>query len=106
MATRTRREFFGIATRTASYLSAGYAWAAGPTPYEMVATVDRGRILATADKYLSEQPLTVTAARCERSAGVRHDYYSEPDYWWPEPRDPNGPDIQRDHLSTPNHFTE
>ena len=72
----------------------------------MVATVDRGRILATADKYLSEQPVTVTAARCERSAGGLHDYYSEGDYWWPDPKNPNGPYIQRDGFSNPKNFNE
>ena len=106
MGATTRREFFGIAAGTASYLSAGYAWAAGPTPYEMVAAVDRRRILATADKCFSEQPVTVTAARCERSTGGLHDYYSEADYWWPDPKKPNGPYIQRDGFSNPKNFNE
>jgi hypothetical protein len=107
MGTTTRREFLGIAGGTLSYLSGGYARAAQhvrAAPYDMVARLDRRRILAAADKYLSAQPVTVTAARCERSAGGLHDYYSEADYWWPDPRHPGGPYVQRDGMSNPNNF--
>ncbi len=59
-----------------------------------------------ADKYLSKDPVTVTAAYCERSAGGRHDFYSEGDYWWPDPDDPEGPYIRKDGLSNPNVFSD
>jgi len=72
----------------------------------MVAALDRTRILAAADRYLAEQPVTVTSARCERSAGDLHDYYSEGDYWWPDPKNPNGPYIQRDGFSNPKNFND
>src|ERR1035438_7699274 len=53
--------------------------------------VDRKRILAAADRYLKEKPITVTAAHSPRSAGGLHDYFSEGDYWWPDPQNPKGP---------------
>ena len=70
----------------------------------MVATNDRKRILAAANQYLSSEPITVTASRCERSAGGPHDFYSEGDYWWPDPQNPTGPYIRRDGLTNPANF--
>ena len=70
----------------------------------MVATNDRKRILAAANQYLSSEPITVTASRCERSPGGPHDFYSEGDYWWPDPKNPTGPYIRRDGLTNPANF--
>ncbi|MFN8355420.1 MAG: alginate lyase family protein [Spirosomataceae bacterium] len=53
---------------------------------------------------MTQQPITVTASRCERSAGGLHDFYSEGDYWWPDPNNPIGPYIQRDGQTNPNNF--
>ena len=47
---------------------------------------------------------TVTADPCERSAGGRHDFYSEGDYWWPNPDQPDAPYIRRDGLTNPDNF--
>ncbi|HKV47797.1 MAG TPA: alginate lyase family protein [Candidatus Acidoferrales bacterium] len=69
-----------------------------------VAAIDRRRILTAADRYLKEQPITVTASSSPRTAGGKHDYFSEGDYWWPNPKDPNGPYIQRDGMSNPDNF--
>ncbi len=71
-----------------------------------VASIDRDRILAAADEYLQEEPVTVTAAACERSEGGIHDFYSEGDYWWPDPENPDGPYIRRDGLTNPDNFTD
>ncbi|HXE54247.1 MAG TPA: alginate lyase family protein, partial [Tepidisphaeraceae bacterium] len=43
---------------------------------------------------------------CPRSAGGLHDFYSEGDYWWPNPKDPTGPYIQRDGMTNPDNFVE
>jgi hypothetical protein len=67
-------------------------------------TVDRERILRAADRYLREQPITITAARSPRSTGGLHDYFSEGDYWWPDPGNPDGPYIQRDGMTNPDNF--
>ena len=58
--------------------------------------IEKPRVLQKADNYLDEEPRTVTSSRCERSAGGLHDYYSEGDYWWPDPENPKGPFIRRD----------
>ena len=51
-------------------------------------------------------PLTVTGFVAERSAGGIHDFYSEGDYWWPDPENPDGPYIRRDGVSNPDNFAE
>jgi Alginate lyase len=71
-----------------------------------VASLDRQRVLTAANKFMTERPITITAAKSVRSAGGLHDYFSEGDYWWPDPQNPDGPYIQRDGLSNPNNFVE
>jgi hypothetical protein len=65
---------------------------------------ERARVLKAADQYLTEEPITITAYPATRSAGGPHDYYSEADYDWPNPKDPNGPYIGRDGYSNPENF--
>jgi hypothetical protein len=67
---------------------------------------ERARAIAAANRYLKEPPITVTASRSPRSAGGPHDYFSEGDYWWPDPENPDGPYIQKDGLSNPNNFDD
>jgi hypothetical protein len=69
-----------------------------------VAAIDRSRVLKAAGAYLQQKPTTITALVAGRSAGGRHDYFSEGDYWWPNPKDPEGPYIRRDGLSNPDNF--
>ncbi|MFC5284394.1 alginate lyase family protein [Pedobacter alpinus] len=61
--------------------------------------------LAVADWAMQQKPETVTAASSPRSAGGINDFYSEGDYWWPNPENPNGPYIQKDGLTNPDNFT-
>lgn len=68
-------------------------------------TFEHDRVLSAAQAYLKEAPITITTASSPRSAGGKHDYFSEGDYWWPDPKDPNGPYIQRDGMSNPENFT-
>ncbi|HKS72907.1 MAG TPA: alginate lyase family protein [Terriglobales bacterium] len=69
-----------------------------------IAEIDRGWVLAAADKYLTERPITITAYHSPRSKGGKHDYFSEGDYWWPDPKHPGGPYIRRDGFSNPDNF--
>ena len=69
-----------------------------------VAAIDRTRVLAAARRYLGERPVTITSASSSRSAGGRHDFFSEGDYWWPDPANPGGPYIQRDGMTNPDNF--
>jgi hypothetical protein len=66
----------------------------------------KNEIIARADKVLYEVPKTVTLYVCSRSAGGIHDFYSEGDYWWPDPDKPDGPYIQRDGMTNPDNFTD
>ena len=61
--------------------------------------------LLNANWALTQKPITITTEQCERSAGGIHDFYSEGDYWWPNPNDLNGSYIQRDGETNPNNFT-
>lgn len=61
-------------------------------------------IVETATSCLDSLPITVTAAVCERSAGNKHDFYSEGDYWWPNPDNLDGPYIRRDGQTNPDNF--
>jgi len=70
------------------------------------AVFDKERVIKAADQYLKEQPITITASHSARSAGGPHDFFSEGDYWWPDPNNPNGPYIQRDGMSNPDNFVE
>jgi hypothetical protein len=74
--------------------------------YRLVAGIDRQRILAAAEKYVSQTPVTITAFPTSRSAGKLHDFYSQADYSWPNPNDPHGPYINRDGQSNPENFDE
>ena len=67
---------------------------------------ERARVLSAAGRYLKDAPITVTASRSSRSAGGPHDFFSEGDYWWPDPVNPDGPYIQRDGMSNPGNFTD
>src|SRR5262249_16190419 len=71
-----------------------------------VAAIDHQRILKAANQYLSEKPITITSSSSPRSAGGGHDFFSEADYWWPDPQNPGGPYIQRDGMSNPDNFVE
>ncbi len=103
-----RRSFVTGLAGAAGALAVGPAWAASTADdsYAMVAKVDRMRILTAAQRYLSEQPITVTSAHSNRTQGGPHDYFSEGDYWWPDPKNPGGPYIRRDGFSNPANFND
>jgi hypothetical protein len=97
------RAFFICALMVLAALSAG---ARQRRPAFDVASFDRARVLRAARKYLSERPVTVTASHSPRSAGGAHDFFSEGDYWWPDPQNPGGPYVQRDGMTNPDNFVE
>ena len=86
---------------TSGCASRGVAHAHVSSP---IAELDRARVLRAASRYLKEKPVTVTASRNPRSAGGPHDFSSEGDYWWPDPKNPDGPYIQRDGQTNPDNF--
>lgn len=63
-------------------------------------------MLDAAGRYLAEPPVTITAFPAARSTGGAHDFFSEGDYWWPDPDHPDGPYIRRDGESNPANFVD
>lgn len=83
---------------------AAAASARGQLTREELARIERPRVLADAERDLREAPVTITAFPAARSAGGLHDFYSEGDYWWPDPKNPEGPYIRRDGETNPENF--
>jgi hypothetical protein len=75
----------------------------GPAP-RIDMDAERARVVKAATAYLAIEPKTVTASRSPRSAGGPHDFFSEGDYWWPDPEKPDGPYVQRDGMTNPDNF--
>jgi hypothetical protein len=69
-----------------------------------VLRIERKRVVPKADSFTAAALETVTSHRAARSPGDKHAYYSEGDYWWPDPANPTGPYIRRDGLSNPDRF--
>ena len=81
------------------------ASSSAPRPEELgLRALERPRVVAAANSYLERQPQTITAFPAARSAGGAHDFFSEGDYWWRNPADPDGPYIRRDGESNPQNF--
>ncbi|TKC61387.1 alginate lyase [Pedobacter hiemivivus] len=64
----------------------------------------RKQVLKEAQWALEQQPITVTSDSSIRSSGGKHDFFSEADYFWPDPNNPEGPYIERDGLTNPDNF--
>ncbi|MEO3403099.1 alginate lyase family protein [Mucilaginibacter sp. CAU 1740] len=64
------------------------------------------QVLAEAAWAMQQQPITITASSSPRSAGGKHDFFSEADYFWPNPQNPDGPYINRDGMTNPDNFVE
>lgn len=78
---------------------------AGTDHRAMVSSTVQDTLLQMAQINLEAAPTTVTASFCERSAGGLHDFYSEGDYWWPDPQNPDSPYVRRDGMTNPANFT-
>ena len=72
---------------------------------EKVEATLSAQIMRNAEWALQQSPQTVTDFKSDRSAGGIHDFYSEGDYWWPNPDNPDGPYIQKDGQTNPDNFT-
>jgi hypothetical protein len=97
-----------VATPAAAQIAADPSRLDAPSRAQLtraqLVAIERHRVLAQADRYLREAAVTVTAVRAGRSAGGPHDYYSEGDYWWPDPSDSTKPYIRRDGETNPDNF--
>src|ERR1039457_3660922 len=79
--------------------------AARAAPVIDVAAIDHDRILQAAAAAFKLEPVTITAFRAKLSDGGPNDFYSNGDYWWPNPNTTNGlPYVQRDGETNPQNF--
>ena len=67
------------------------AWAGNSSLRDEAVKVLKQQVLRKAARALQQQPETVTAKTSPRSAGGKHDFYSEGDYWWPNPAGADSP---------------
>lgn len=96
-----------IARRTllmAALLAAPAAWARGAKPAFDLRAIERKRLLRAAKGLLAIAPKTIAAIPAPRSPAGPQDYYSEGDYWWPDPANPGGRYVRRDGRSNPDKF--
>ena len=102
----SRREFCAAVGATA-ITATQKIWAeTNESAYKIVAETDRQRILDAARKYLAMEPQTITAFHAADGPGGLHDFYSQADYFWPNPKNPAGPYINRDGQSNPQNFND
>jgi hypothetical protein len=67
-----------------------------------VGKIDHERILKAANQAMLVEPITITKFRAKLSEGGPNDFYSNGDYWWPNPKTTNGlPYVKRDGESNP-----
>lgn len=79
--------------------------AVNKTTVRHIKTLDTMRVLRMAKHFLSTSPLTITAFHYVHGPKDSHEYYSQSDYAWPNPKDPSGPYIMRDGYSNPANWT-
>lgn len=73
--------------------------------YQQATQLLEQQIMQDAAWAMQQSPITVTAEHSTRSAGGRHDFFSEGDYWWPNPASADSPYIQHDGMTNPDNFT-
>ncbi len=71
---------------------------------EKVGNLIAEEVIQNAEWALAQSPVTLIDFVCERSAGSPNEFYSEGDYWWPDPENPEGPYIRRDGETNPDNF--
>ncbi len=100
-----RRRFVALSTAT---LAATRLTRAQKTTdaYTLVAKQDRARIRQQAEHWLPAKPDTIPDHPSPKSPGGPHDFFSEADYFWPNPKNPDGPYINRDGESNPDNFND
>jgi hypothetical protein len=100
MMTKRKYAFVLYLLLTLHFLSAQSGW----VEKYMMDEAYKNKIISLAQHAMIEKPITVTNESSPRSAGGKHDFYSEGDYWWENPVSPDSPYIQRDGMSNPNNF--
>jgi len=101
-----RGKIIGTLLLCCLWLVAGTAFGAETLSVDVKA-IDRERILKGAKAALEMEPVTIAKFRAKLSEGGPNDFYSNGDYWWPNPNTTNGlPYVQRDGQTNPENFVE
>ena len=75
--------------------------------WQDVGQLDRVRIARAAEAALGMAPVTIVKTASPLSPGNVNDYYSNGDYWWPNPDSADGlPFVRRDGQSNPGNFND
>ncbi len=86
-------------------ISSAFAQKKGELTIKQKATLTlKQQVLDEAAWAMTQKPITITAETSPRSAGGKHDFFSEADYFWPNPANPDGPYINKDGQSNPDNF--
>ncbi len=72
--------------------------------YEAAVRILRKQVMEDAAWAMQQEPVTITAYPAPRSAGGKHDFFSEGDYFWPNPKSPDSIYISKDGISNPDNF--
>jgi Alginate lyase len=72
--------------------------------WKMMCDILQPMVSKQADWALQQSPITITAYQSPRSSGGIHDFFSEGDYWWPNPVSADSAYIQKDGLTNPDNF--
>jgi len=103
------KAYAGVVKKMDTYMSgffAGQVRVSDLSPMKArIVSYEKETVIGKADRIINEKPVTVTAFSCERSAGGKHDFFSEGPYWWPDKTNPDGPYIRKDGLRNPENFT-
>lgn len=71
---------------------------------QQVTDLLHSEVILRGNQALGQEVATVTSFVAPRSAGGVHDFYSEGDYWWPNPVSPDSAYIRRDGQTNPDNF--
>ena len=105
--TANRRTSQGRLSSVVLFIAAGALAAPVNMTLEQVAQIDHARILKAADAALKMEPVTITKFHAKSSEGGTNDFYSNGDYFWPDPTRADGlPYLNRDGQSNPDNFSQ
>ena len=78
----------------------------GLTSNEIIA-LEKPRVLRAAERAMQATPVSLTQFPTKLSEGGPQDFYSNGDYWWPDPSKPNGlPYLRKDGQTNPENFSQ
>lgn len=72
---------------------------------ETISNFERDRVISLANECLNKEPINIGDCPAPLSKGTINEYFSQSDYWWPNPEtEDNLPWIRRDGETNPDNF--